>query len=184
MEERFETNEKLKYFKELSVEELVKGYVKRQKTGEYSCIFCGEIYEEGVVYSIGGRMVTAEKAAGEHMEEVHGGVFNALVSLDKQICGLSDIQKSILLNLYENNDNKAICENMSISAATVRTHKFNLQKAKREAKILLSLLEIVEDEEGLRQKRADDSAGSKADQDESLFAVNSLHPFFTQFKYK
>ena len=32
---------------------------------------------------------------------------------------------------------------MGISTATVRAHKFNLQKAKREAKILLALLEIL-----------------------------------------
>ncbi|WP_312648445.1 LuxR C-terminal-related transcriptional regulator [Aminipila sp.] len=183
MNGKIEGNESYADFKDLSIAELINGYVIKEETQEYTCIFCGEVFEEGIIYSNHGRMFTAEKAAIEHIKEEHGGSFHALLNLDKQICGLTDIQKNILTNMYEQMDNKMICEKMGISAATVRTHKFNLQKAKREAKILLALIETVEDENLLiRTKPTGDNHIPK--EPKELFTGNSLHPFFTQYKYK
>ncbi|QIB68090.1 hypothetical protein Ami103574_01640 [Aminipila butyrica] len=176
--------ENYKNFKDLSIEELKNGYIKKEETGEYACIYCGESFEEGVIYPHGERLLTAEKAVSEHIWEEHGGAFHSLVNLDKQICGLSEIQKSMLYYLYEGNDNKDICDEMGISAATVRTHKFNLQKAKREAKILLALLETAEDETAGSQKRPLEIKKDIDQSNTSRFELNSLHPFFTQFKYK
>lgn len=184
MSEKKDKNENYKDFKELSIDELAKGYIKNIKKGEYSCIFCGEIFEEGVIYSNDGKMVTAEKAVMEHVRVEHSGAFNALLNLDKQVCGLTDIQKNLLLNMYEQNDNKTICEDMGISPATVRTHKFNLQKAKREAKILLALIEIVEDENLLNITKPKKNNVQIKEKQKSIFSINSLHPFFTQYKYK
>lgn len=97
--------------------------------------------------------MTAERAVREHVLEAHGGAFKGLIGLDKQINGLSDIQKQILEGMYAGDDNKAIGEEMAISAATVRTHKFNIQKMKREARILLALLENIENEEVVTARR-------------------------------
>lgn len=55
--------------------------------------------------------------------------------------------------MYAGDDNKAIGEEMAISAVTVRTHKFNIQKMKREARILLALLENIENEEVVTARR-------------------------------
>ncbi len=181
---RLEENENLCDFKDLTVKELMNGYFKRNETNDYCCIFCGEVFEEGIIYTCGERLLTAEKAVEEHINEVHGGAFQVLINLDKQICGLTDIQKSILTNLYDQNDNKTIGENMGISAATVRTHKFNLQKAKREAKILLALIETVEDENFLNKVKPKEPSEAINSKNNTLFEINSLHPFFTQFKYK
>ena len=41
------------------------------------------------------------------MLEAHGGAFKGLIGLDKQINGLSDIQKQILEGMYAGDDNKA-----------------------------------------------------------------------------
>ena len=79
--------------------------------------------------------------------------------MDKQVNGLSEIQKDVLTGMYLEKDNKQICEEMGISAATVRSHKFNLQKSKREAKILLALLEQIENETIVKQRKKD-RAGS------------------------
>ena len=83
----------------------------------------------------------------EHLFDEHGGVFESLLEMDKQVNGLSDSQKEVLEGMYRQKDNKALCEAMSISAATVRTHKFNLQKMKREARVFLAIMEQIENEE-------------------------------------
>lgn len=177
-------NDTYRDFKDLSINELIHGYVKKEETGEFSCIFCGETFEEGVIYPNGEKLLTAEKAVSEHVKEEHGGSFHALINLDKQICGLTEIQKSILGHLYDRDDNKTICDKMNISAATVRTHKFNLQKAKREAKILLALIETVEDENLLNHTKPKDKGYDKEEEQPSMFEVHSLHPFFTQYRFK
>ena len=122
-------------FKELTLEELIQGYVRLDEEQAYQCIFCGERFEEGLIYTSRGRSVSAHRAMQEHLFDEHGGVFESLLEMDKQVNGLSDSQKEVLEGMYRQKDNKALCEAMSISAATVRTHKFNLQKMKREARV-------------------------------------------------
>ena len=182
-------------FKELTIEELTRGYAWSDEKGTFVCIFCGEEYIDGTVYERHGRMMTAERAVREHVLEAHGGAFKGLIGLDKQINGLSDIQKQILEGMYAGDDNKAIGEEMAISAATVRTHKFNIQKMKREARILLALLENIENEEVVTARRVlleqmdrdrenevpENANGLNLDRS---ITGNSLHPFFTNFYLK
>ncbi len=177
-------------FKELTTEELSQGFV-RTNDGDLVCIFCGERFQEGVIYNSEGRMVTAERAVKEHIEDVHQGVFFSLIDLDKQINGLSDSQKEILTGMYLEKDNKEMSEELDISPATVRTHKFNIQKMKREAKILLAILEQIENENlAAERKKIRESGNNIINKTRELhnldrqFTGNSLHPFFTQFILK
>ena len=192
-------------FKDLSIEDLVQGYLWNEEERIYTCIFCGEVFEEGVIYTHGSQLVTAVKAAEYHASEEHEGSFNALMSMDKQISGISDSQKTFMTYLYEKRDSKFICEGMGIRSSTVRTHKFNLQKIKRQAKIFLALMQIIENTElGVEKKRKvekvqleiktekikktekgrnPDKNGDK-DQTKKLFSLNSLYPFFTQYRLK
>lgn len=178
-----------KDFKELRMEELYKGYIQQENGQGYTCIFCGEYFEEGVIYTSRERMVTAEKATIEHIEDEHGGIFKSLISLDKHISGLSDIQKSMLVAMFSRKDVKVIGEEMGISPATVRAHKFNLQKMKREAKIFLTLMEVIETNNSLNNQcniaidERDNPELINPTGDE-VFSLNLLHPFFTQCRYK
>ena len=180
--------------KELTVEELSRGYVRSKKEGALICIFCGETFMEENIYNYAGTMVTAERAMIRHIFDVHGGAFHGLINLDKQINGLSEIQKQILTGMYEEKENRELGEAMNISAATVRTHKFNIQKMKREARILLAVLNQIEDEDAVilrkqlaklrDQERAEKAEADFSDGLERSLTGNSLHPFFTQFNLK
>lgn len=184
-------------FRDLTVEELIRGYIWAEKEEGYSCIFCGEVFEEGVVYPSGPRLLTAEKAARAHVEREHGGSFGCLLDLDKQISGLTEVQRNVLRCFYEGRETEEICESMGISPATVRTHRHNLQKLKREAKIFLALMEQLSAEE--RTGRSSDAPSAAVIGDVKTaaaqetagttgaipggFSGNTLHPFFTQKKF-
>ena len=90
----------LRDFKELSLEELRRGYVIH-RDGTYTCIFCGTSFETGVIYHSRGRDVTAERAIREHMQEVHSGTFWPMLELDKTLNGLTEVQKTLLSCIYE-----------------------------------------------------------------------------------
>lgn len=178
-------------FRDLNIEELVHGYTWSQKNERYMCIFCGEMFEEGVIYPFGSRLMTAERAVKEHVAQQHGNSFACLLSMDKQINGLTQIQKQILHCFYEGKENDEICQLMDITPATVRTHRHNLQRMKREAKILLALMEQMEKEDRppLPDRRVE-TRDEKMVKEKNInqgnipvdFSGNSLHPFFTQRK--
>ena len=169
---------------ELEIDDLVKGYKYNKETNEYRCLFCEKIYEDGYIYEYNEKMVSAEKRMKLHIEEEHEGVFLSLLGLEKEISGLSDIQKKLLSLLAEQKDNKEIAEELEITTSTVRTHKFYLQKMKRQAKILLSIIEALEIEEKKDKKLKNGIEKDENLETEKIFSINSLHPFFTQYNLK
>ena len=175
-------------FKELTLAELTNGFVWSEEKQSYQCIFCGEEFENGLIYQLRGKSVNALRALQEHIFDEHSGVFESLLEMDKQINGLSDTQKDVLEGMYRQKDNKELCEEMGISAATVRTHKFNLQKMKREAKVFLAIMEQIENEEILAMRKRLEPEEKKLPKDHLRFnpqmTGNTLHPFFTQYNLK
>ena len=175
-------------FKELTLEELTRGYVWSEEEQLYQCIFCGDKMEEGLIYSSRGKSVNALRAMQEHIFDEHGSVFECLLNLDKQMNGLSDAQKDVLEGLYYEKDNKAIGKEMGISDATVRTYKFNLQKMKRRARIFLAMMEQIENEYfiALRKRLEPEQNVENIRKPHfyTQFGANLLHPFFTQYNLK
>ena len=175
-------------FKELTLEELTRGYVWSEEEQLYQCIFCGDKMEEGLIYSSRGKSVNALRAMQEHIFDEHGSVFECLLNLDKQMNGLSDAQKDVLEGLYYEKDNKAIGKEMGISDATVRTYKFNLQKMKRRARIFLAMMEQldIEDFIALRKRLEPEQnvENIRKPHFDTQFGANLLHPFFTQYNLK
>lgn len=170
-------------FKELTVEELTNGLTYNENKTVCSCIFCGTAFEEGLIYTSRGRHVDYRRAAEEHILDAHGGVFCGLINIDKQVSGLSEIQKDILTSIYQEKDNKTVADEMGISIATVRTHKFNLQKAKREARILLAIMEQLENEELVERRKQHSLENPNEVHAPKLEKeyCNTLHPFFNQY---
>ena len=175
-------------FKELTLEELTRGYVWSEEEQLYQCIFCGDKMEEGLIYSSRGKSVNALRAMQEHIFDEHGSVFECLLNLDKQMNGLSDAQKDVLEGLYYEKDNKAIGKEMGISDATVRTYKFNLQKMKRRARVFLAMMEQIENEDfiALRKRLEPEQnvENIRKPHFDTQFGANLLHPFFTQYNLK
>ena len=175
-------------FKELTLEELTRGYVWSEEEQLYQCIFCGDKMEEGLIYSSRGKSVNALRAMQEDIFDEHGSVFECLLNLDKQMNGLSDAQKDVLEGLYYEKDNKAIGKEMGISDATVRTYKFNLQKMKRRARIFLAMMEQIENEDfiALRKRLEPEQnvENIRKPHFDTQFGANLLHPFFTQYNLK
>lgn len=176
----------LEIISDLNIEELTQGYTVNHATKSFHCIFCGEEFEEGVIYSSKNRSVNAERGIIEHIYDEHGGVFYNLLTLDKDVNGLSPVQKNLLKCMYKGKSNKEISEELDIKTSTVRTHKFKIQQMKRESKILLALLNYLENKDVMDQ----DSyfARNEIDMDfiplEQNIYGNVLHPFFSKYNLK
>ncbi|MGA9519758.1 MAG: DUF2087 domain-containing protein [Trichococcus sp.] len=121
--------------------ELQNGYRFDQHAKSYACLFCRQIYQQGIIYPMGEVLYEAEKAVLVHIQQSHGSVFETLIQLDKKYTGLSDVQREMLQLFHQGLSDKEILERSSSgSISTIRQHRFKLKEKERQAKIFLALM--------------------------------------------
>ena len=96
-------------------------------------------------------------AASQHLEQSHGTVLDALLTLDKTLTGLTDTQKSLIRRWRDGADDISLAAERGVSVSTLRNQRFALREREREARLLLSILSLA----GLstRQKTAQAAKG-------------------------
>ncbi|WP_378954113.1 DUF2087 domain-containing protein [Pelosinus sp. sgz500959] len=136
----------LDLFWNASLEELTKGYIEEKKY--YICLLCGKKIEKGIIYPEGGIFYEAEKTMCIHIENIHGSVFEYLIQLDKKITGLTDHQNSLLRLFYQGKSDIEVQKEMEIgSASTIRNHRFILKEKERQAKVFLTMMELLKEKD-------------------------------------
>ncbi|TYR80318.1 DUF2087 domain-containing protein [Priestia megaterium] len=129
-------------FLEASLNEMKQGYAVQEH--ECICLLCGEVFEKGIIYPEDGVLYEAERYAKLHVEKVHQSVFHYLMKMDKDVTGLSEHQKSLLELFYQGKSDAEIKEKMGIgSSSTIRNHRFTLKKKEKQAKVFLTLMELL-----------------------------------------
>lgn len=128
----------MKDYMNIDMDDLINGYYV---SGDiFHCAFCPAGFEKGVIYQQDNRQVDAQKAITSHIHDKHGSVFEALIHEDKQHTGLSEIQRDILLHMYNGKSDKDISREMGSSPSTIRNHRFKLREKQKQAKLFLALM--------------------------------------------
>ncbi|MEN8905748.1 MAG: DUF2087 domain-containing protein [Clostridiales bacterium] len=127
-----------------TLDELKKGY--RVTDNFFECIICNKKFEKGMIFSYDNNFYECEKFVKIHIETDHTSVFNHLLNLDKKLNGLTDQQKNILEHFYMNKKDSEIQKDLKLkSSSTIRGHRFNLKEKEFQAKIFLTLMELLKD---------------------------------------
>lgn len=117
----------------------------------FTCLLCGHTIEKGIIFPVDERLYEASKFIKFHIEDKHGSVFSYLMEQDKEATGLSDQQKAVLQQMFDGKSDREIQEALNIgSASTVRNHRFSLKKKERQAKVLLTLMNLLEEGQSIR----------------------------------
>ena len=125
-----------------SLEEIKRGYIETET--EYICVCCGYTAEKGVIYPHNEVLYESFRYIQIHIQEEHGSVFQFLISQDKKVSGLSDIQRRLLAEFYEGKKDAEIQKELGIgSTSTIRNHRFVLREKERQAKVLLAVMELL-----------------------------------------
>ncbi|UQZ36551.1 transcriptional regulator [Paenibacillus sp. PK3_47] len=135
-----------------SVAELKQGYVfeKREHSGFFTCLVCGEAFEKGLIYKQEETFYEAEKFAELHVTQVHGTMFNWLLGLDKKLTGLTELQKGLLKSFNQGLSDGEAAKELGIgSTSTVRNHRFTLREKVKQAKLFLAVMELTEEKPGV-----------------------------------
>ncbi|CAA7602292.1 GIY-YIG nuclease superfamily [Acididesulfobacillus acetoxydans] len=125
-----------------SLAELKNGYC--EEPDGYRCLACGRSIEKGVVYEHGSVLYEAQRYIRIHIEETHGSMFEFLIHLDKRFTGLTEHQNKLLRLFYLGKSDEEIKRDMQIgSTATIRNHRFVLKEKERQARLFLTLMELL-----------------------------------------
>lgn len=128
------------------INELKRGYL--EETNGYVCLLCGERIEKGVIYPLDNILYEAEKFMSVHIHKQHHSVFDYLISLNKKLTGLTDHQNRLLQLFYQGKNDAEIQKEMGIgSTSTIRNHRFVLKEKERQAKMFLTLMELLKEKD-------------------------------------
>ena len=130
----------------ISLEDLMKGY--QLINHEYHCLFCEATFDGDQVYPMNEQLLTAKGMIKHHITLYHRSPFYGLLSLDKKILGLSDVQIEMMKFFYEGTSDKDIVSQSNLtSVSTVRQHRFKLREKEKQAKLFLALMQLLKEPE-------------------------------------
>jgi hypothetical protein len=129
-----------------SLEELKNGYIEQEDC--YICLLCGMKVEKGIVYPKEGIFYEAVRYIRIHIAETHQSVFEYLINLDKKLTGLTEHQNALLKLFYQGKSDVEVQKDMDIgSASTIRNHRFVLKEKERQAKVFLTIMELLKEKD-------------------------------------
>lgn len=152
-----------------SLEEMKKGYLFDPGADQYRCLFCGRGFARGYIHQLGDALLEAEKAAAVHVEREHGSAFGALLRLEKEHTGLTELQRELLGLFHQGAGDEAVAAALGIgSRSTVRNHRFALREREKQARVFLAIMELLGERQSAeraappRKERAGEAGPVKA----------------------
>jgi len=125
-----------------SSEDMIRGFSESPE--QFTCLLCGAVVEKGIIYPVENKLLDAGRYMAHHITETHGSVFQHLISLDKRQTGLSEHQGHLMQLFYDGKTDGEVQKEMQIgSASTVRNHRFLLKEKEKQAKIFLTLMTLL-----------------------------------------
>lgn len=134
-----------------SIAELKQGYTCEGDghLAVFHCLVCGEPFEKGIIYKDGDSFYEAERFAAQHVDTMHGGMFAWLLTLDKKLTGLTELQKGLLQAFRQSLSDAEAAKELGIgSTSTVRNHRFTLREKVKQARLFLAVMELAEEKPG------------------------------------
>ena len=147
-----------------STEELKKGYTHNSQENHYTCLLCGETFKSGIIYPIDGALYDANKAAETHVRTQHPPIFEFLLAMGRVYTGLSAGQEELAKLFGAGHSDKEIVALTSASSpSTVRNQRFAIREKYKQAKVLVALVELMEEQAALHKKCAKQDSNQLVD---------------------
>ena len=148
-------------FWKASLDEIKEGYMFDMAENKFICLVCGEAFVKGIIYPDEDVLYEAERSVQNHISKKHDSMFDFLLSMDKKYTGLTGHQKELLKLFYCGCSDGEIAKKLDIgSISTIRNHRFTLHERKKEARIFLAIMDLLDDKTGRKQKFIDIHRGA------------------------
>lgn len=128
-----------------TVEDLMNGYVYDQHYRVYTCIFCGEIFDEDLIYKHEDQLCTARRSIKIHIQEKHESPFAFLLEMNRKYTSITERQKEIFEFFYNESDTRVIAEKMETTPATVRSYRFKMREKLIQSKVYMAIISLIDE---------------------------------------
>ncbi|MGM0124345.1 hypothetical protein IGI37_001722 [Enterococcus sp. AZ194] len=123
-------------FLQMSLNELKQGY--RIDQANVCCNYCQEFFSFDSE-----QKALAVSQINEHLNRVHGGPNQALVSFASKYNTLTEKQKELLFSFSSEKKDQEIADLFKVSPSTIRHQKFTFREKAKQAKVYLAQFEAV-----------------------------------------
>ncbi len=139
------------------VDALKTGHLYDPATGKNICLLCGESFDEGTIYPRAGALHTAARAVVLHVQDAHGGMFDYLLHMNRAYTGLTPHQAQLIELLSQGlSDREIVARTSAGSTSTIRNQRFALREKHKQAKVMVALMDLLEQQSERQQKGAED----------------------------
>ena len=136
-----------------TVTELKQGY--KSQDDRYTCIICDATFHQGIIYTINDTLYDAKKAIETHIAITHLDIFELYVGFGRVYTGLSEGHTELAKLFYKGYSDKEIVKITNAnSISTIRNQRFAIREKYKQAKILVTIVELMEEKmQQLKQER-------------------------------
>lgn len=127
----------------LPTQALTRGYRHDAGTHSYTCLACGDRFEEGEIYAFEGRFFAAGRAIRQHMQARHPDYLASLIDRDSKYNNLTANQRQLMQLFAAGHSDAEVAKKLGVSLSTVRHQKFVFREKAKQAGFYLAVFEGV-----------------------------------------
>lgn len=123
------------------INELKKGYSQDGDT--IRCLICGKKFQIGKIYKVDEEFYESWKAAQLHVQDAHNSMLEYLLNMSGSFTGVSEVQRQVLKLFAQGISDKEIANKLGVTTSTIRNHRYKLREKERQAKLYLTIMELL-----------------------------------------
>lgn len=127
-----------------SVDDIKKGY--SEDDNSYTCLICNKKFIKGRIYKYVDELYDAKKSVEIHIQKEHKSMLEYLLSMNSSFTGLSAVQTEIIKMFAQNISDKEIATKLDVAQSTIRNHRYKLREKEKQAKIFLSIMQLLSED--------------------------------------
>lgn len=124
-----------------SIEEIKKGYLEKDEY--YKCLICNEAFIKGRIYEIESCLYDSKKSIEIHIKNSHNSMLEYLLNMNTVYTGITEIQRELIVLIAQGLTDKEISIKLGIAPSTVRNHRYKLREKEKQAKLFLTMMELL-----------------------------------------
>lgn len=123
------------------INELKRGY--SQEGDIIRCLICGKKFQIGRIYRVDEEFYESWKAAQLHVQDAHNSMLEYLLNMNGSFTGVSEVQRQVLKLFAQGISDKEIANKLGVTTSTIRNHRYKLREKERQAKLYLTMMELL-----------------------------------------